>query len=67
MLNQRDCEECQKAIRPDDAYVEIDIAVALLDASLRAVRLHPGDCLAKFLPKHPLARTPERAARRKKK
>jgi hypothetical protein len=41
--------------------------VELPDAPLRAVRLHPDHCLAKFLLKHPLARRPERATKRKKK
>jgi hypothetical protein len=64
VLDQRDCEEC-RTIGPDDAYLEIDMAMNAPDAPLRAVQLHPGDCLTKFLPKHPLAHTPERAAKRR--
>jgi hypothetical protein len=67
MLEVHECEECRKPIGPDDAYVGIDIAVEVPDAPLRAVRLHPDHCLAKFLLKHPLAGRPERATKRKKK
>jgi hypothetical protein len=63
VLEQHECGECGKPIGPDDAYVEIDIATGVPDEPLRAVRLHPGDCLAKFRLKYPMA--PSEARKRK--
>jgi hypothetical protein len=54
VLAVHECEECRKDIGPDDAFVEIDIATGAPAEPLRAVRLHPGDCLTKFRLKHPV-------------
>jgi hypothetical protein len=54
VFDARVCEECGKDIAPDDAFVEIDIAADAPEEPLRAVRLHPADCLTKFRLKHPL-------------
>jgi hypothetical protein len=53
VLETYQCEDCNKDIGPDDAFVAFDIAVDEPAGPVRTVRLHPFDCLTNFRLKHP--------------